>query len=61
MSRLEELFSKSRKGLESLEDIKGSLIIPSTGKVLAKNVTPPQAFDKLIEWHVELMSKSNCK
>ena len=58
---VEELFSKSRKGLESLEDIKGSLIIPSTGKVLAENVTPLQAFDKLIEWHVELMSKLNCK
>ena len=47
MSRLEELFSKSRKGLESLEDIKDSLITPSTGKVLAENVTPLQAFDKL--------------
>ena len=38
MSRLEELFSKSRKGLESLEEIKDSLITPSTGKVLAENV-----------------------
>ena len=37
--------------------LEGSLIIPSTGKVLAENVTPLQAFDKLIECHVEIMSK----
>ncbi|WP_212893100.1 RHS repeat domain-containing protein, partial [Capnocytophaga canimorsus] len=47
----EELLEASRKGLEGLDDIKGDLKIPRTQEVLAKNVTPIEAFDKLMEWH----------
>lgn len=47
----QELLDASRKGLEGLDDIKGDLKIPRTQEVIAKNVTPIEAFDKLIEWY----------
>lgn len=51
----QELIDASKKGLHGLDDIKGDLRIPSTGEVLAKNVTPLQAFEKLEEWHKQKM------
>lgn len=52
----EELLKASRKGLEDLDYIKGDLKIPRTQELLAKNVTPVEAFDKLMEWY-----KKGCK
>ncbi|WP_286425276.1 RHS repeat domain-containing protein [Myroides marinus] len=47
----DELIAASKKGLVGLDDIKGTLKIPGTGEILAENVTPLQAFEKLEEWH----------
>ena len=47
----EELLSASKKGLVGLDDIKGDLKIPATRKILASNVTPLEAFEKLEVWH----------
>jgi RHS repeat-associated protein len=47
----DELIEASKKGLVGLDDIKGDLRIPKTGDVLAHNVTPLEAFEKLEEWH----------
>ena len=55
----EELLHASRKGLEGLDDIKGDLKIPRTKEILAKNVTPLEAFDKLMEWHQEQLNKKH--
>ncbi|WP_242414207.1 RHS repeat-associated core domain-containing protein [Salinivibrio sp. MA427] len=58
----EELLSASKAGLGDVDWIKGSLKIPATGEVLAENVTPLQAFDKLEEWHqLQLKNKKGCK
>jgi hypothetical protein len=45
-----DLLSASRKGLKGLK-MRGELRIPSSGKVLARNATPLQAFDALMKWH----------
>jgi hypothetical protein len=55
----DELLEAGRKGLVGKFDIRGDLKIPSTEKILAKNVTPLEAFDKLIEWHNEKI-KTGC-
>ena len=55
----EELLHASRRGLEGLDDIKGDLKIPRTKEILAKNVTPLEAFDKLMEWHQEQLNKKH--
>ena len=34
-------------------------MIPSTGEVLAENVTPLEAFEKLEEWHKEKMANAH--
>jgi RHS repeat-associated protein len=47
----DELLEKSRKGLVGIDDLKGDLKIPRTGEVLAKDVMPLEAYDKLMEWH----------
>jgi RHS repeat-associated protein len=47
----EELLAASRKGLSSVPQLRGDLKIPRTGEILAKNVTPLEAYDKLMEWH----------
>ncbi|MCX4027078.1 RHS repeat-associated core domain-containing protein [Spartinivicinus marinus] len=47
----DELIKASRQGLESLNHMKGVLKIPATGEIIASNVTPTEAFDKLTEWH----------
>ncbi|MDB8991036.1 MULTISPECIES: RHS repeat domain-containing protein, partial [Bacteroidales] len=52
----EELIEASKKGLIGLDDIKGKLIIPSTGEILAENATPLEAFEKLEEWHKRKMA-----
>ncbi|WP_367865551.1 hypothetical protein [Pedobacter sp. WC2423] len=52
----DELIQASKKGLSGLDDIKGDLKIPGTGEVLAKNVTPAEAFEKLEEWHIKKMA-----
>ena len=55
----EELLHASRRGLEGLDDIIGDLKIPRTKEILAKNVTPLEAFDKLMEWHQEQLNKKH--
>ena len=52
----EELIEAGKKGLIGLDDIKGKLIIPSTGEILAENATPLEAFEKLEEWHKRKMA-----
>lgn len=47
----EELIQAARDGLVGTDHMRGDLRIPSTGEVLAKNVTPTEAFDKLMQWH----------
>jgi hypothetical protein len=49
----ESLLAASRAGLVSLDHMRGELRIPSTGVVLARNVTPLEAFDRLRTWHDE--------
>jgi len=38
---------------------RGDLKIPRTKEILAKNVTPLEAFDKLMEWHQEQLNKKH--
>lgn len=46
-----ELINASRAGLKDVSHLRGDLKIPRTGQVLAKNVTPLEAFDALEYWH----------
>lgn len=50
-----------KKGLDSIAHIKGDLKIPRTGEILAKDVTPAQAYEKLMEWLTEELAKRDCK
>jgi RHS repeat-associated protein len=55
-----ELIAASRKGLVGL-DMRGNLKIPSTGKIIARNVTPAEAFDRLMRWHnQQLKAQGGC-
>ncbi|MTJ83144.1 MAG: hypothetical protein F8N37_19330, partial [Telmatospirillum sp.] len=47
----EELFFATSKGLDNVAHIKGTLRVPSSGEILAENVTPKEAHEKLLEWH----------
>jgi RHS repeat-associated protein len=47
----DELLEASRRGLDDIAHMRGDLKIPATGEVLAKNVTPAEAFDELMKWH----------
>ena len=51
----EELLEAARKGLGDLKEMRGDLRIPSTGEVLARDVSPSQAFDILKNWHEQKM------
>jgi hypothetical protein len=51
-----ELLDASRAGLVGVDHMRGDLRIPSTGEVLAKDVTPTEAFDRLKKWHDERVS-----
>jgi RHS repeat-associated protein len=55
----EELLDASRKGLDDVSHIRGDLKVPATGEVLARDVTPAEAFDRLKEWH--LQKTGGCK
>ena len=46
----DELFSATSRNLDSVSHIKGDLKIPSTGEIIAKNVTPKEAHNKLLKW-----------
>ena len=46
----DELLAASRRGLDDVGHLRGDLKIPATGEILARDVTPAQAFDKLIDW-----------
>ncbi|MEB7542463.1 hypothetical protein [Enterobacter huaxiensis] len=46
----EDLFNASSRNLDSVSHIRGDLKIPSTGEILARNVTPKEAHSKLLEW-----------
>lgn len=46
----EELVKQSARGLRDVSYLRGDLKIPATGHVLAKNVTPRQAFRVLLKW-----------
>src|SRR5258708_5153505 len=52
-----ELLAAARKGLVGL-DMRGTLKIPSTGEIIARNVTPKEAFDRLMKWHKEQQKKA---
>ncbi|MBN3794161.1 RHS repeat-associated core domain-containing protein [Burkholderia sp. Ac-20392] len=52
----DELLAASGKGLEGMT-MKGDLRIPSTGEVLAKDVTPSEAYKTLMEWHATQLKK----
>jgi RHS repeat-associated protein len=56
----DELLQASKKGLDDVAHLRGDLKIPATGEVLAKNVTPAQAFDELVKWHDAEKKKSSC-
>lgn len=45
-----DLFNASSRNLDSVSHIRGDLKIPSTGEILARNVTPKEAHSKLLEW-----------
>jgi hypothetical protein len=47
----DELLAASRAGLDDVAHIRGDLKIPATGEVLARNATPSEAFDRLMDWH----------
>ncbi|RKH56655.1 DUF6531 domain-containing protein [Corallococcus llansteffanensis] len=53
----DELIVASRRGLEDLPNMRGDLRIPSTGEVIARDVSPTQAFDSLIQWHQNKLSQ----
>jgi RHS repeat-associated protein len=60
---VEELFEASRQGLESptVAHLRGDLRIPATGEIIARNVTPVEAFDALIRWHdAQLRVRAGC-
>ncbi len=46
----DELIDASGRGLANVGHIRGDLRIPATGEILARDVTPSQAFEKLKEW-----------
>jgi RHS repeat-associated protein len=46
----DDLFHATSRNLDSVSYIKGDLKIPSTGEVLARNVTPKEAHAKLLKW-----------
>ena len=46
----EELLAASRKGLGGL-DVTGDLKIPRTGQIIAKDVSPGDAFKALVKWY----------
>ena len=52
----DELLHASGKGLEGMT-MTGDLKIPSTGEVLAKDVTPAEAYKALMEWHAVQMKR----
>ncbi|WP_338588988.1 hypothetical protein VXM60_11975 [Shewanella khirikhana] len=41
--------------------VRGDLKIPATGEVLAKNVSPLDAFEELEQWHKNQLSMKNEK
>jgi RHS repeat-associated protein len=47
------LLAASRAGLDDVSHLRGDLRIPATGQVLARNVTPAEAFDRMSAWHDE--------
>jgi len=55
----QELIEASKKGLSDLPDMNGELRIPATGEVIAKNVTPSEAFDHLMDWHTKQLALIN--
>lgn len=61
----EELLIASRAGLKDVDNMKGELRIPSTKEVIAKDVIPTEAFDRLMDWHKEIspnkVNIGNCK
>ncbi|WP_445363430.1 hypothetical protein ACJJIQ_01095 [Microbulbifer sp. ANSA003] len=57
----DELISASKAGLKDVDFIKGNLVIPSTGEVLAQDVTPNEAFSKLESWHQTKMQMKHGK
>lgn len=46
----DSLFNATSRNLDSVSHIRGDLRIPSTGEVLARDVTPKEAHAKLLEW-----------
>lgn len=56
----DELLEASKKGLDDVAHLRGDLKIPSTGEILAKNVTPAEAFDELMKWHEAEKKKPTC-
>ncbi|NHZ89231.1 hypothetical protein F2P45_09410 [Massilia sp. CCM 8733] len=45
-----DLVRAAGKGLDAVSHIRGDLKIPATGEVIARNVTPRQAFSALLTW-----------
>ncbi|WP_232811303.1 RHS repeat-associated core domain-containing protein, partial [Serratia proteamaculans] len=59
----DELIAASKAGLGQVDWVKGDLKIPATGEVLAKNVSPSQAFEALEKWHhkkIGITGKGGC-
>jgi len=57
---VDELFAKSRAGLADMNHLRGELRIPGTGEVLARNVTPTEAFDELMKWDKQKRGLTGC-
>lgn len=46
----DDLFNATSRNLDSVSHIRGDLRIPSSGEILATNVTPKETHSKLLEW-----------
>lgn len=56
----DELLAAARNGLDDLGDMRGDLKIPRTGEILARDVTPTEAFDRLMKWHDDQKPPASC-
>ncbi|WP_235810047.1 RHS repeat domain-containing protein, partial [Pseudomonas syringae group genomosp. 3] len=59
----DELLEAAGRNLDSVAHIRGDLRIPATGEVIAKNVTPKDAYSALMGWYKKKTGNTNggCK
>lgn len=54
----DELINKVKSGYSDIDDL-GYLMIPSTGEIIAKDITLSEAVDKQVEWLKQQRNKNN--